>query len=183
MQAHTTGPTQGPVFLRPAGSAGRQHGRSRKGAKEPAQRSASRAARAVCACAPTSARMPPPSGDGECSSHSLLFRTAPMKQESAHHRPHPGAGFFCALPDPPGGSTGRFCAKFGVCTPCSSPSSSEAWRRPLPLTRFRRRKSPPSWPCAPVNPRSKPNKTARTRRSWTTYGRAFRTQKLRGSKA
>ena len=26
MQAHTTGPTQGPVFLRPAGSAGRQHG-------------------------------------------------------------------------------------------------------------------------------------------------------------
>jgi hypothetical protein len=71
MQAHTTGPTQGPVFLRPTGSAGRQHGRSRKGAKEPEQRSAARAARAVCACAPTSARMPPPSGDGERSSHSI----------------------------------------------------------------------------------------------------------------
>jgi hypothetical protein len=38
--------------------------------------------------------MPPPSGDGERSSHSLLFRTAPIKKESAHHRPHPGAGFF-----------------------------------------------------------------------------------------
>ena len=25
---------------------------------------------------------------------SLLFRTAPIKKESAHHRPHPGAGFF-----------------------------------------------------------------------------------------